>query len=125
MRYHQIQESDQPSNSDRTDTDVKLVFRLMPAVYRWLDLDIREGKPEAVISMEGANVGFLDPFTDDGSLSTECRGFVIAAVRDEVERHGRSICIVFGVKDAVYVWPGGKIEVSAEPPSGGLRVQPT
>lgn len=120
MRYHQLEVGKQPAPPETPD--VKLVFRLMPALYRWVDLRIREGKPEAAISMERANIGFPNPFTENGFLSTECRGFIIDAVREEVERQGRSICIVFGATDAVYVWPGGNIEMSAEPPLGGMRV---
>ena len=62
------------------------------------------------------------PYDADGVLSSHCRQWIIEMVRDEVERLGLSICVVFGPDDAVAVWPGDKLVISKIPPEGGLLI---
>lgn len=102
--------------------DVKICVRFMPAVYRWLRVKIGHGGPDADISIHSAKVRFPEPFDAEGALSYHCRQWIIEMVRDEVERLGMSIAIVFGPEDAVAVWPGGELVLSTKPPEGGLLI---
>ena len=130
MRYHELLEA--PSEPRRPArpfirpkafaADVKLVVRFMPAVYRWLDLSIRHGGPDADISIDHASVHFPEPYDADGALTPDCRQWIISCVQGVVERLGLSISIVFSANEAVAVWPGGKLVVSGKPPEGGLSV---
>ena len=102
--------------------DVKLVVRFMPAVYRWLDLMLFHGRSAADIRINRASVHFPEPYDAEGALTSECRQWIIASVQDVVERLGLSICIIFSADEAIFVWPGGKLATSGQPPEGGLPI---
>lgn len=129
MRYHELASDIAPSLPQRPlilpepfRSDTKLVIRLLPAVYRWLDLSLEHGEPDAEITVASAYVRFPEVYDADGVLSVGCRQWIIKSVQDEVERLGLSICVVFGPDDAVAVWPGGKLVVTSQPPEGGLNI---
>lgn len=129
MRYDELLETRRPVGSNRPSVqpepfkaDVKLVVRFMPAVYRWLELGLHIGGPAGDIGIDRAAVWFPEIYDDEGALSVHCRRWIIEMVRDEVERLGLSIAVVFGPHDSVAVWPGDKLVTSGHPPRGGLRV---
>ena len=128
MRYHDLLEtrSRRPARPlilpEPFHASVKLVIRFMPAVYRWIDLKLGHGGPDADISIHAARVRFPEPYDADGVLSCHCRQWILEMVIDEVERLGLSITVVFGPEDAVAVWPGGKLVITTNPPEGGLLV---
>jgi hypothetical protein len=130
MRYHELLETTSERRPPERPliqpqpfrADVKLVIRFMPAVYRWIDLKLGHGGPDANISIHSAQVRFPEPYDADGALSSHCRQWILEMVRNEVERLGLSICIVFGPEDAVALWPGRELVVSTKPPEGGLLI---
>jgi hypothetical protein len=99
---------------------VKLVIRLMPAVYRWINLTLRAGEPNAKIRIDRATVSHPEVYDSEGALTPDCRRWIIENVHDVVARIGLRICIVFSANDAIYCWPNGVLVIAPKPPEGGL-----
>jgi len=128
MRYHELLETrrrrprrplilPQPFKAD-----VKIVLRFLPAVYRWFRVELCHGGPYADITINHARVWFPEPYDAEGALTADCQQWIVEMVRDEVERLGLSMTVVFSSNEAVALWPGEKTVISTKPPEGGLLI---
>ena len=99
---------------------LKLVVRLMPAIYNRFAVQISNGPPFAEIDIRSARVTFPNPIADDGTLSMECLFWIVEAVADASTTLRHPICLVLGEDEAVYFEPNGSSRYSRTPPRGGL-----
>lgn len=102
--------------------DVKLAIRIMPAVYRWLSLELRHGGPAADISFEHARVWFPKIYDADGALTGDCRQWIVEMVQDWVEREKLSVSVVWSNTQATYCWTGKEPLTTNKLPEGGLSI---
>lgn len=97
---------------------IKLIIRLIPAVYRELDLRVGHGGPDAMIDINDAWVRFPEPFDENGDISEHCRKWIVEMVRDASIEIGLSMCILFAT-GPIYVWDGDLV-IGGRAPEGGL-----
>ncbi len=102
--------------------NVRICIRVMPSVYRWLDLELQPGAREALIGLQGASVAFPEPYDANGVLSGACRHWIIMAAREAAHEFGYAFAVVFGPEDVVTALPSGELIISEVPPSGGLLI---
>ncbi len=96
-----------------------LVVRLMPAVYSWYPIEflLQNGSrlhSKALILLEP------EPFDKDGGLTADYRRELIETVRFEAKARGLCMGIVFGLKEAIYVEPDGRLRKKPDLPSCGI-----
>ena len=94
-----------------------LVVRLMPAVYVRYPIDFLQDSGSK-FSTEALLLPEPEPFDKDGKLTADCRKKLIEAVRFKARESGLRMCVVFALKEALYVEPLGQCH-AGQPPSGG------
>lgn len=131
MRYTDLLESPRSAGPEADTSNhlgqpyprhVRLIIRLMPSVYKELDLELRHGGPDATIGIHFASVRFTEPYDAEGRISQSCRNWIIMMVRDAALALGLSMCLVFAEDDVVYPEENGDLVIGAKAPQGGLRL---
>lgn len=98
-----------------------IVVRLMAAVYQREPIRIMQGPhARARIAPGHCFVVHPNPLDTRGSLTEECRGFLIEAVRNAVTTTRFRMCLVWAPTSCSFVEPDGSVRDSSEPPSGGF-----
>ncbi len=121
VKLPRVEEKNTTSKPTRYPRFVRLIIRLMPAVYRDLDLGITHGDPDAYIDINEAWISFPEPYDTVGDLSEDCRKWIIEMVRDAAMELGLGFCILFD-DGPIYVRTDGDLVIGGRAPEGGLRL---
>ena len=100
-----------------------LVVWLTPAAYRHeLITVLQGGHPLAQIGTGCCLVVHPHALDEQGSLTEECRNFLIGAVQNAVNAMRFRMCLVWSSSSCAFVEIDGSVRHSFEPPSGGIRL---
>ncbi|MDF1565987.1 MAG: hypothetical protein P1V51_23330 [Deltaproteobacteria bacterium] len=103
-----------------TSSYPRICVRFIAGVYHWLPVQPIETAPEHPPA-PGKILQFLDPAPGEGpGWPPERCEALIARAELLCRQQGKSVCVVFGPRDAVYLEPDGRRKQSDEPPWGGV-----
>ena len=98
-----------------------LVVRLAAAAYQREPIKVLHGPtPLAQIGTGCCMVVHPNAHDEQGSLTAECRNFLIGAVRNAVIATRFRMCLVWSPSICAFVEIDGSVRDSSEPPSGGF-----
>ena len=92
----------------------------MSAVYKRVEVEVRQGDPHAAIDYRGDSfVQHPQPFAEGGVLSDGCQVLLLQGVLEAVQRSRFRMCVVWSARSSTYVEIDGSIkDFEGEPPSG-------
>lgn len=97
-----------------------IVIRLIATVYQKESLQVRVGSPDFHIGYRSSFVQHPCPYAENGSISPECRAYMLTAVLEAVIRLRFRMCVVWKKGACTFVEPDGQFNDSDEAPSGGV-----
>lgn len=98
-----------------------LVVRLMAGVYQREAIKVLRGPhPLAQIGQGCCLVVHPHAYDSGGTMTPECRSFLVTAVQNAVTTTRLRMCLVWAPYDCTFVEPEGSIHPGSEPPSGGF-----
>jgi hypothetical protein len=97
-----------------------VVIRFMSAVYKRVEVEVRQGDPLAAIDYrEDSFVQHPQPFAEGGVISDGCQVLLLQGVLEAVQRSRFRMCVVWTARSSTYVEIDGSIkDFEGEPPSG-------
>jgi hypothetical protein len=99
----------------------RLITRLTAAVYQRATVEFTQDPLHLGSDASATVYRVLDPTPDAGEVLTpERRAAAVDAATWMAEVNQLRMCVTFGRKDVVYVWPNGETREALAPPSGGL-----
>lgn len=100
----------------------RLITRLTAAVYQRATVEFTQDPLHLGSDASATVYRVLDPTPGAGDVLTpERRAAAVDAATWMAEVNQLRMCVTFGRKDVVYVWPGGLARPGSNPPVGGLN----